>query len=147
MQHLTQQPSKQRTVQEEQARKMSAPKPQLKLEEYLSVPGPLTPEQQAKMKEFKEWVEALPEAQDPKSKEFLTEITYYRYLRGDGWDLGEAKPKMQRTLKWRLEYQPWAVKKEEVQEILDTHFVYKAGKDKYGRPVVFVVMGHDTLPW
>lgn len=111
-----------------------------------AVPNPietLNEEQKSKMEQLKNDVAKWD--LDEEQREFLTELTYFRYLKGLKWDIPKAEEQLKETLEWRKEKRPQDYSVEDLEEVAKMgHFVC-FGKDKNHRPVIYVRLGRDTM--
>lgn len=95
--------------------------------------------QKALQKELKQLIKSKHGKLTPAQKKFLTNATYFRYLRARGWDLEKAEKMLSATLKWRDEYKPHAITAEDVEiEINNKGKMYRHGVDLLGRPVIYM---------
>lgn len=99
----------------------------------------LTNEEREMLSSFRKSIPTLfPDAQDSLLESFISDdITLYRYLKGEKWNLEKAQTSLQNTVAWRQEYgvnrlEPFDFR----QWTVGTN--YFNGFDRQGRPLVYL---------
>lgn len=54
------------------------------------------------------------------------------------WNREKAENMILETLNWRKEYKPLDINESDIKHILDLQTMYRNGKDKHGRPILYV---------
>jgi len=80
-------------------------------------------------------------ANNPKNVNFLTTSCYLRYLRARDWNLEKAAKMLEDTLTWRIENDPDNITKDQVKGLMELGSFYRNGKDKEGRPILYIRPG------
>jgi len=71
-------------------------------------------------------------------KEFVDVRCMIRYLKARDWDLDKSEKMLNNSLNWRKEFKPQSIKAKDISEESRTGKLYTYGKDKYGRPIVYM---------
>lgn len=72
---------------------------------------------------------------------FWTVETVERFLIANDMKEKKAEEQLVRSLKWRAEYKPFAIKYEDVKECMQAGSVFICGKCKAGRPIFYLSPG------
>jgi hypothetical protein len=103
----------------------------------------LSDEQKKKMKELREITKTWGVA--PKEEKFLDDMCLFRYLDGLHYDMEVTKKQLKETVEWRAKYDPESITLEELEPVAKQGHMFTVGFDKYSRPVIYFIMGKDTL--
>lgn len=90
------------------------------------------------------FIQRLADLKSRKDRRFCTEACLLRYLRAREWNLDKAEKMLMNTLQWRKEYKPDKIAPSEVTHCAETGKVFINGKDKLGRPLVFLIPRHEN---
>eukprot|EP01119_Soliformovum_irregulare_P019824 TRINITY_DN6355_c0_g1_i1.p2 TRINITY_DN6355_c0_g1~~TRINITY_DN6355_c0_g1_i1.p2 ORF type:complete len:357 (+),score=106.39 TRINITY_DN6355_c0_g1_i1:1656-2726(+) len=103
----------------------------------------MTDEQIAILDQFKSIMEK--EDLTPKEREWCSEMCLCRYLRARDYDIEKSHPMLMNTLKWRREVKPRSITAEDVKiELQNEGKMYRNGKDKFGRPIIYMKPRFDN---
>jgi hypothetical protein len=68
-----------------------------------------------------------------------------RYLRARDWELPKSLNMLRETLKWRRSYKPHLIAAKDILvELKNDGKMYRMGKDKQGRPIIYMKPGKVT---
>jgi len=85
------------------------------------------------------------EMKTKREEEWVNDMCLNRYLKARDWDLEKAAVLLKGTLQWRRSYKPHLITAEDVLiELKNEGKMYKNGKDKIGRPVIYMKPGKDN---
>ena len=105
-------------------------------------------EQQQLHKELKAKIVSQNSGRSDSISKFLSEEDlYYRYLKARNWNLKKATDMLQETIKWRSEFKPEQITKEEISPILETGIQYLNGHDREYSPIVYIKPGPIKVFW
>lgn len=103
----------------------------------------LNDEQKKKMAELREITKTWKCAE--KEEKFLDDMCLFRYLDGLHYDMDITTKQLKETVEWRASYNPEAITLEEVEVVAKQGHMFHHGFDKFGRPVIYFIMGRDKL--
>lgn len=109
----------------------------------------LSPEQTEKLEEFRASIPTIwPETLTGVEEVFLTDATLCRYLRARDWNIGKASKMLVETLKWRREYKPWAITRQDIDgEMNNGGKMYRGGFDKHNRAILMMKVRTSKCLW
>eukprot|EP01027_Heterolobosea_sp_BB2_P022005 GEZU01032370.1.p2 GENE.GEZU01032370.1~~GEZU01032370.1.p2 ORF type:complete len:277 (+),score=137.73 GEZU01032370.1:159-989(+) len=81
---------------------------------------------------------------EPEQK-FCDDMCLYRYLKGLNWDVEISQNQLKETVEWRAKFKPQNITLEDVAPVAKQGYMFTHGFDKEGRPVMYMLMGKDTL--
>jgi len=86
-----------------------------------------------------------PDLKTSMEREWCSDSCLVRYLRARDWDQERALTMLRETLKWRRVYKPHLITAEEVRsELQNEGKMYRNGKDKQGRPIIYMRPAKDN---
>eukprot|EP01112_Ceratiomyxa_fruticulosa_P008510 TRINITY_DN2205_c0_g1_i1.p1 TRINITY_DN2205_c0_g1~~TRINITY_DN2205_c0_g1_i1.p1 ORF type:complete len:327 (-),score=67.84 TRINITY_DN2205_c0_g1_i1:28-1008(-) len=78
-------------------------------------------------------------------RNWCTEMMLCRYLRARNYDLDKSEKMLRDTIAWRREYKPMCITAEDIMiELKNEGKLYRNGKDKLGRPIIYMRPGKDN---
>ncbi|KAL6058166.1 Phosphatidylinositol transfer protein (PITP) [Balamuthia mandrillaris] len=112
--------------------------------------GSLSKEQAQKLAEFRERIlgdtgrDGLQNDWTEAQRRWVDDMCLCRFLRAREWDLNKAEDMLRGTLKWRESFGVERITFEEIEVEAATGKLYVHGKDKYGRPTIYMKPGRDN---
>eukprot|EP01122_Echinamoeba_exundans_P006138 TRINITY_DN1671_c0_g1_i2.p1 TRINITY_DN1671_c0_g1~~TRINITY_DN1671_c0_g1_i2.p1 ORF type:complete len:301 (-),score=39.25 TRINITY_DN1671_c0_g1_i2:150-1052(-) len=102
----------------------------------------LTKEQQECLEAFKKRAEELSRQYDADLRTWAADtLCLLRYLRARNFNIEKSEKMLAESLKWRSEFGPHKINPDDVKEVLKLGTLYQNGKDKEGRPLLFIKPG------